>query len=146
VALAAYTVPTPGQVVMCDFGPDPANIEPPGVMTGPLAVTPEIFKERHAVVLSARFGIATVVPISTSVPRKIEHYHVKIPAGSYPFLSMVEDSWVKADLIESASNARLDRPFLGGKRSIVEFTPADFKRVRQAVLHALALGFLTGHL
>jgi uncharacterized protein YifN (PemK superfamily) len=111
LALAPYTVPVPGQVVMCDFGPDPANIEAPGVMTGPLAVVPEIWKVRQAVVLSARFGIATVVPMSTSVPRKVDHCHVRIPAGTYPFLSTHEDSWIKAELIESASNTRLDRPF-----------------------------------
>jgi mRNA-degrading endonuclease toxin of MazEF toxin-antitoxin module len=77
---------------MCDFGPDPANIEPPGVMTGPLAVKPEIWKNRHAVVITARFGIATVVPISTSVPKKVEPCHVLLEAGRYPFLSAEEDS------------------------------------------------------
>jgi uncharacterized protein YifN (PemK superfamily) len=129
---------------MCDFGPDPANIEPPGVMTGPLAVSPEIWKLRHAVVLSARFGIAVVVPISTSVPRKVEKCHVCLTAGKYPFLSTEEDSWVKAELIESASNARLDRPYLAGRRSIVRLDDADLKAVRQAVFHALKLESLTG--
>lgn len=146
MALAIHVTPAPGQVVMCDFGPDPANIEPPGVLVGPLAIKPEIWKLRHAVVLKARFGIAIVVPISTSVPKNGDPCSFLIPAGKYPFLSAHEDSWVKAELIENASNLRLDRPFLAGRRSIVHLSPEDLKGVRQAVLHALALSSLTGHL
>jgi uncharacterized protein YifN (PemK superfamily) len=146
VALEPSMVPKPGQVVMCDFGPDPANIEPPGVMVGPLAVRPEIWKVRHAIVVSARFGITTVVPISSSVPRVPGRSTVHLPAGKYPFLSADEDSWVKAELIESASNSRLDRPYLAGRRSIVRVDDDDLKLVRQAILHALSLSSLTGHL
>lgn len=131
---------------MCDFGPNPATIQPPGVMGGPLAVFPEIWKDRHCVVLSARFGMAVVVPFSTVAPKKVEHFHHRIPAGKYPFFAANEENWAKCDLIESVSNARLDRPFVGGRHEIVNLDAADLRSIRQAVLHALALGFLTGHL
>lgn len=146
MSLLPFAVPHPGQVLMCDFGPDPQNIEPPGVMVGPLAVKPEIWKERHSVVISARFGMTIVVPFSTSKPSKKEKFHHYIAAGKYPFLSAHEDNWVKCDLIEAVSNSRLDRPYLAGRRSIVNLDAADFKDVREALLHAVALGRLTDHL
>jgi uncharacterized protein YifN (PemK superfamily) len=146
VALPPFAVPHPGQVLMCDFGPDPENIEAPGVMVGPLVVKPEIWKERPSVVISARFGMAVVVPFSTSKPSKKEKFHHFIPAGKYRFLTAHEDNWVKCDLIESVSNVRLDRPYLAGRRSIVNLDAGDLKGVREAVLHALALESLTGHL
>jgi uncharacterized protein YifN (PemK superfamily) len=115
-------------------------------MVGPLAVKPEVWKLRHSVVVNARFGLATVIPLSTSPPRGAAKSNLLIPAGKYPFLSAHEDSWAKAELIQTVSNERLDRPYLGGRRSIVNLDAADLKGVREAILHALALGFLTGHL
>lgn len=146
MGLPAGVIPVSGQVVMCDFGPHPDNVVPPGVMAGPLAVKPEIWKDRPAVVLSARFGLTTVVPISTEPPRTVTKSHVLLDAHKYRFLDVDEENWVKAELIETASNLRLDRPYLAGRRSIVHLDAADLKRVREAVLHALALGSLTGHL
>jgi uncharacterized protein YifN (PemK superfamily) len=131
---------------MCDFGPNPENIADPGVLVGPLAVKPEIWKLRPAVVLSARFGLTTLVPVSTEPPRTVTRSHYHIPDGKYAFLAADEENWVKAELIETASNQRLDRPFLAGRRSIVHLDAEDLKAVRQAVLHALALGSLTEHL
>lgn len=134
--------PSPGQVLMCDFGPDPENIMPPGVMIGPLAVKPEIFKERHVIVINSSLGLTTVVPLSTVSPRSPMKIHVKIPATSYAFLDQTVDSWVKADLIGTVSNQRLDRPYIAGKRQTVSISKDDLRRVRQAVLHALAMSHL----
>ena len=58
----------PGQIVMVEFGPDPRSIAPPGIMRGPLAVLPEIYKERHAIVVTTTSGLTTMVPFSTKAP------------------------------------------------------------------------------
>jgi uncharacterized protein YifN (PemK superfamily) len=146
VAIPANMVLAVGQVVMCDFGPDPANVGAGGIRVGPLAVKPEIWKNRHSVIVSGRYGMATVVPMSTDVPSKIEKFHHKILAGKYDFLVADRDSWVKADLIESVSHRRLERPFLKGRYSGVFLDAADLDAVRKAVLHALKLGYLTEHI
>lgn len=138
--------PRGGQVLMCEFGPEPAKVQPPGLMIGPLGVSPEMFKERPAVVINASRGMTLVVPLSTGAPKTPQKYHYCIPAGTYPFLDPNDDSWVKADMLESVSNERLDRPFTGGKRQTVSVSTADFKKIRETVLHALALGRLTEHL
>jgi uncharacterized protein YifN (PemK superfamily) len=119
---------------MCDFGPDPDNVTPPGLMFGPLAVKPEIYKERQVIVINSSNGLTTVVPLSTVAPRSLMKIHFKITAGSYDFLSHAEDSWVKADLISTVSNQRLDRPYLAGKRQTVS--------ISKTVLHALAMSQL----
>lgn len=134
-----------GQVIMCDFGPDPATVGAQGIRVGPLAVKPEIWKQRHSVVISGRYGMTTVVPMSTDVPTKIEKFHYKIAAGKYAFLKPDEDSWVKADLIESVSHQRLERPLLRGRFATVHLDAGDQEAVRKAVLHALKLGYLTEH-
>lgn len=131
---------------MCDFGPDPDNVIPPGVMTGPLAVKPEIFKERQAVVINSSMGLTTVVPLSTVPPRSPMKIHYRIPAGSYDFLDQNDDSWVKADLIATVSNQRLDRPFVAGQRTTVSISKDDLREIRKTVLHALAMSGLTTHL
>jgi uncharacterized protein YifN (PemK superfamily) len=135
-----------GQIVMVDFGPDPREIAPPGIMKGPLGVLPEIYKERHAIVISTTNGLTTVVPFSTSAPKTPQNFHYKINAGSYPGMSTTEDCWVKSDLITTVSNARIDRPLSAGRRTTVILNASDLKAVRKTVLHALRMGTLTSHL
>lgn len=134
--------PASGQVLMCDFGPDPSNISPPGVMTGPLAVNPEIYKERQVIVINSSSGLTTVVPLSTVAPKSPMKIHYRINAGTYSFLDQNDDSWVKADLISTVSNQRLDRPFVAGRRTTVNISKEDLRCVRKAVLHALAMSQL----
>lgn len=138
--------PVPGQVLICDFGPDPDSIIEPGVMVGPLAVKPELWKERPAVVLGSSFDVTTVVPLSTIAPRSPMKTHHCIPAGTYQFLDHHEDSWVKGDLVTTVSNERLDRPFVGSRRSIVHLSKEDFKAVRVVALNGLGLGKLAPYL
>ena len=136
----------PGQVLMCDFGPEPDKVAEPGIMKGPLSVPPEIFKERHVVVLSGFNGLSIIVPFSTVAPKTPQKYHFCIPAGTYGFFDPNEDNWAKSDLIANVSNERLDRPFSAGKRSTVSLSKDDFAKVRETVLHALGLSRLTQHL
>lgn len=138
--------PFAGQVLICDFGPDPANVTPPGLMVGPLGVAPEMFKERPSVVISAGRGVTTVIPLSTNAPATPQKYHFCIPAGKYPFFDQHSDSWAKTDMIETVSNQRLDRPFLGGVRSTVKLSAEDLRNIRETILHWIGLSRLTSQL
>ena len=135
-----------GQIVMVEFGPDPRLIAPPGVMTGPLGVQPEMFKERHGIVLSTTNGLITIVRLSTKAPPIVKAFHYRISAGAYGGMSTTEDSWTKSDLLTTVSSARVDRPFVGGRRAEVHLSAADLKAVRATVLHALQLGRLVPNL
>lgn len=139
-------VPAPGDVLMCEFGPDPRSIIAPGVMTGPLAVPPEIYKFRPVAVLSTFGKISIVVPFSTSQPKILRRYHVHIPSGSYGFLSKSNDSWLKADLIEAVSHTRLDRILIHGTHGRANLTKDHLKELRAACLNALQLGRLASSL
>ncbi len=77
---------------MCEFGPNPSSITSPGVMKGPLAVHPEIYKLRPVAVLSAIGKLVIVVPFSTSQPKNPRPFHVHIPADRYGFLTNSADS------------------------------------------------------
>lgn len=131
---------------MVEFGPDPRSVAPPGIMRGPLAVLPEMYKERHAIVVTTTNGLTTVIPFSTKAPPVVRGFHFRIAAGKYPSMSLTEDSWTKSDLLTTVSNARVDRPLVAGRRTLVILDTADLKAVRATVLHALQLGRLTNHL
>ena len=135
-----------GQLVMVEFGPDPRHVAPPGVMTGPLCVLPEMFKERHGIVVGTTKGLTTVVPLSTKEPIDKKPFHLCIAAGTYDGMSTTDDSWTKSDMMTTVSNQRVDRVIVGGRRATVIISAADLKAVRETVLHALQLGSLTAHL
>ena len=136
----------PGQIVMVEFGPDPRLVARPGIMTGPLAVLPEMYKERHGIVVSTTTGLTTIVPLSTKAPSRLRAFHFRIPAGKYPGTSTVEDSWTKSDLLTTVSNGRVDRVLVAGRRTTVILDAADLHAVRGTILHALQLGRLTPYL
>jgi uncharacterized protein YifN (PemK superfamily) len=136
-----YRLP-PGQLVMVEFGPDPRQVVAPGMVIGPLGVRPEIYKLRPCVVVAATNGLTTVVPLSTKAPPVVKAFHYCIPAGKYPGLSSVENSWTKADLLTTVSNQRVDRVIVAGRRQTVHIDAADLKAVRAAALNALELGRL----
>jgi uncharacterized protein YifN (PemK superfamily) len=144
--MAITHIPAAGDVLMCEFGPDPASITAPGVMKGPLAVPPEIFKYRPVAVLSTIDKLSIVVPFSTSQPRYTRASHVHVPVGTYRFLTGAGDSWLKADLIEAVSHARLDRLRIGGVYQRATLTRDHLKDLRAACLNALQLGRLASSL
>jgi len=140
--MAITFVPTPGMVLMCNFGPVPADIVPPGVMIGPLSVPPEMTKNRFVVVLTPgkkTYGTCTVVPLSTVAPVPQENFHHCFLAGTYPFLNGAAHSWVKGDMVTTVSFARLDRVLVGGKWSSPSISSADFAIVKGCVRNALVL-------
>ena len=132
--------PRVGSVLMCDFGPDPRDILPPGVMRGPLSVLPEIFKTRHVVVIQARSkDTSVVVPFSTVRPRRVERFHYCLPTGKYPFLNR-QENWVKADLLTCVSCERLERVLVAGRYSHTFLDDEDVAKVQQCVLRVFGLG------
>jgi len=131
---------------MCDYGPNPQDVTSKGVVHGPLGVPPEMFKVRPSVVLNSSPGLTIVVPLSTSKPRIPQLYHLMIPAGRYSFLDADTDCWAKCDMIESVSNHRLNRPLVAGVHINAKLTSGDFRDIRKAVRHGLALSRLTDSL
>jgi uncharacterized protein YifN (PemK superfamily) len=118
---------------------------------------PEMIKRRPVVVISPNFKsrnrLCTVVPMSTSEPKKIEAYHYRlhtIPALPYPFTS--PSHWVKADMIYTVSFDRLSLMFSKkdntGKRIYDQrvIDAADLIKIREAVLHGIGLTNLTDYL
>ncbi|MEM7047010.1 MAG: type II toxin-antitoxin system PemK/MazF family toxin [Pseudomonadota bacterium] len=118
---------------------------------------PEMVKRRLAIVLSPkieeRADLCAVVPLSTTEPKKIMPYRMKI---NIPFKIPESwgklERWVKGDMINTVGFHRIDLLRLGrditGKRQYQYRTlPATtFKNVRQCVLHGIGMPFLTKRL
>ena len=134
--------PTPGTIVICDFKG---------------FVLPEMVKRRPAVVVSPRFrertDLCTIVPLSTTEPTKVMPYHHRLylnPNLPQPYDAMIQ--WVKADMFATVSFQRLNLPFKrkddGGKREydIRIIDNVDLQKVRECMLHALGLSYLTPHI
>lgn len=124
--MAITFFPTPGMVLMCDYG------------AGGF-VPPEMVKRRRVVIMSPAFEkghapIVLVVPISSTPPVLERAVHVRIDPGQYTFLHETAPVWVKADMISHVSFTRLDR--------IRVLIRPDFERVQAAVIHALGMGHL----
>lgn len=112
---------------------------------------PEITKRRPVVVVSPRmkdrWGLSTVVPLSTTSPRPIKGYHYKLvtaPPLPYPYDS--DFHWVKADLIATVGWDRLSLPFDGtkdaqGKRVYDqrEISAEELAEIQACVKRALGL-------
>lgn len=135
--------PAPGIILMCDYGSG--------------FIVPEMVKRRPVVVISpkitARAGLCTVVPLSTTAPDPIMQYTCQIDLPSQlPDWLDKEDVWVKADMVAAVSLSRLDFIRLAknnqGKREYC-FTPIsleNLKKIRRAVLCGMGLSQLTKHL
>jgi uncharacterized protein YifN (PemK superfamily) len=105
---------------------------------------PEMVKRRPIVVIApkprrARRGPYLVVPLSTTTPRVVEAFHVRIPAGRYWFLSPSLDVWAKCDLIAAVAPFRLDPLHQVGRSSAPTIGRDDFRSIQRGVLHALGL-------
>ncbi len=133
--------PEIGTIVICEF-------------TG---IVPEMTKTRPAIIVSPnlkhREGLCTVVPMSITPPDVIMSYHYKLyfpkPLPP-PFDSSFK--WVKGDMFATVSLERINLPYAGkndkGKRMYVTMIveDGDLKKIRECMLHALALSHLTEHL
>ena len=112
---------------------------------------PEITKRRPVVVVSPRlkdrWGVCTVVPLSTTPPRPVKGYHYRLrtaPPLPYPYDS--DEHWVKGDLISTVGYDRLSLPFTGekdaqGKRIYDQrvVSAEDLGAIQACIRRALAL-------
>lgn len=117
-------------------------------------VEPEMVKTRLAVVLSPpiqhRFGLCTIVPLSTTKPEHMMPYHAEIVVPfQLPAKWGNRVRWVKGDMVYAAGFHRLDLVRLDkdrtGKRVYQTRTlPTEMMKIVQGcVLHGLGLGRLT---
>lgn len=138
--------PAAGDCLLCEFGPNPVDPATYPVNVPPLAMSPEMYKQRQVAVLSTNaYGdLVTVAPFSTVPPRVLHGYHHFIAAGTYPFLS--EDCWLKGDMLMAVSKLRLDRLLINGRYGRAVLRPDDLKAVRECALEGLGLGRLAAHL
>ena len=124
--------PAQGSILICDFK---------GFQE------PEITKRRPVVVISPkmkdRWGLCTVVPLSTTPPRPVKDYHYKlstVPPMPAPYTSAWH--WVKADLVYTVSFERLhlmlESKGEGGKRVY------DQRVISEADLNAIKLCLMKG--
>lgn len=134
--------PPAGSIVVCDFT---------------VLKTPEITKRRPVVVIAPPFktrdNLCTVVPLTTTVPKKIHPYHHKLffnPRLPEPYTEPC--AWVLGDMIYTVCFERLKLILVGkddnGKRIYYNHVISEFdmKHIRMCVLNGLGLGSLTQHL
>ena len=127
--------PEQGTILICDFR---GFLEPEIVKRRPvIAVSPK-FKDR--------WGLCTIVPLSTTPPRPVKNYHYKLctdPPLPDPYSS--EWQWVKADMLYTVSFDRLHLPADGkendGKRiyDIRTISNEDLHEIQQCIRHGLGL-------
>ncbi len=96
--------PNFGQILICEF---PTQLTPP-----------EMTKKRPVVCISPkyrnRFGVATIVPLSTTEPMVKSQFDVEVQlsqpiAPNYPALKC----WAKCDMLYTFSYSRLSAPTVG---------------------------------
>lgn len=135
--------PEIGTIVICDFSGG--------------FVPPEMVKRRPAIVVSpphrTRNNLCTIIPLSTTAPLTVMPYHyewhVKIPLPA-PYNS--SSHWVKADMFATVSFSRLTLPHKGrntlGKRNYIikKVSDAELLKIRECMLYAVGLQYLTKHL
>lgn len=95
-----------GEVVICNYN------------TG--FIVPEMVKTRPVVVISKSSthgrGLCTVVPLSTTPPKKVEAWHVHLQnvlRRLYPYshaFGQSSNMWAKCDMIATVSFCRITRP------------------------------------
>jgi uncharacterized protein YifN (PemK superfamily) len=125
--------PYAGQILLCDFRG---------------SIRPEMEKTRPVVVLTPRTishktHTTTIVPLSTTNPRVIEPYHVRITLPGVLPEHWGADCWAKCDMVATVSFFRLGFMKLGkthaGKRIYYKELLDDptLSLVRRAVQHAI---------
>lgn len=137
-----FAVPI-GTILLCDYS------------TG--FIVPEMVKRRLAVVVSPRLphreNLCSVVPLSQTTPEHEVPYRAKIVFEHElpsPWLGL--ERWAKADMLATVGFQRLDlirtaRDQYGRRKYLQpKVNPEQLAAIRGAILHALGLGLLTGHL
>lgn len=134
--MAIQFPPSPGDILICDFT---TGFRPP-----------EMVKRRPVLVVSPRLrhrdGLCTVVPLSTTVPRRPVAYQCEIDlpfAPPPPF--QAARVWAKADMLATVAYGRLDlmrsQRQANGKRQYlrIRIQPAELAKVEACIRVALGL-------
>lgn len=132
-----------GAIVVCDFDQG--------------FKVPEMVKKRLCVVvspdISARPGLCTVVPLSTTPPRFPMEYHCRLTiTPALPDRWNSDGHWVKGDMVCSVGFHRLDLLRIGkdasGRRLYrMNTLPAkDLRRIHACIMCSLGLGGLKKYL
>lgn len=133
--MALHFQPSFGQILICDF---PKEFAPP-----------EMVKRRPVVCISPKFrnryGIASVVPLSTTQPAHPAGFNVEVlldqPIGpEYPELRC----WAKCDMLYTLSYSRLNAPRIGkcqGKRqyNFMVLPPGTMCEILTGVLSGMGI-------
>jgi uncharacterized protein YifN (PemK superfamily) len=119
--------PKAGMILDCDFSG---------------YVVPEIIKKRPVVIVSAnhleRGGLYAVVPLSSTAPDRQQPYHLKLENNPLP--KLVDECWVKCDMVATVAVQRLDRVKLSrGVYVAPELTPEELKSIRDCLKYVLGI-------
>ena len=126
--------PRIGSVLVCDFGG---------------FVEPEMVKRREVVVVGRSRPdqrLVTVVPLSTTAPRREEAYHHRLARNPRPNDDPEKTVWAKCDMIYTLSTRRMDlhytRTRRGGRQhALVKVCDEDLEQVRRCVAASLGLSY-----
>jgi len=120
--------PRAGMVLICDYN------------TG--FVPPEMVKIRRVVIVSEddhnKYGLCTVVPLSTTPPIPEQRFHVRFEPRQYPFLHQESPTWAKCNMINTISTKRLDRIRVDGRYLSPRLENADLLRIYNAMITIFA--------
>ncbi len=125
--MAINFYPRAGQIFICDFAKFTA---------------PEMTKKRPVMVVSPRLPnraeIVTIVPLSTTAPRRPVDYAVLLSKDYSPLAVTASQVWAKCDMVLNVSRQRLTSYKTGRRKYMTpEATADDLQRVRQGVLAGL---------
>ena len=108
---------------------------------------PEMVKRRPVIAISPRlrhrYGLITIVPLSTSAPAKVAPHHcqIELPYSLPHFPTKV--CWVRADMLATVGFERLDlfrtdRDQTWKRKYLTpRISEEDFERIKQCIRHAL---------
>lgn len=127
--------PNRGEVLLCNYSGFKA---------------PEMVKIRPVIIISPRFrsrkNLCTVIPLSTTMPKPIEDYHMQIAfPRRLPEPFNAEFHWVKTDMINTVSLDRLSLIRCGklptGQRKYYQekATPEQLKQIEKRILISLGI-------
>lgn len=133
--------PTKGAIILCDYNKG--------------FLEPEMVKRRPVIVLSpkihGRYGLCTVVALSTTPPAPVMSYHAQIDIDP-PLPEGLQSTglWVKGDMVNTVGFHRLDlirKGRIGGQRMyyLAPLNSEQLKVVLKCVLHGMGLASLTKH-
>ncbi|MGN6319216.1 type II toxin-antitoxin system PemK/MazF family toxin [Trinickia sp.] len=133
--MALPYIPARGEILICDFN------------TG--FRQPEMVKRRPTIVVSHKSShgrrLCTVVPLSTTAPAPVKHWHYDLSRVQIPgWDPQGKTMWAKCDMLATVSFERLTKPYKktqhsGRKYTAVFLCPEDLSRIDGCIKAYLGL-------